>query len=1237
MSPAVENVNDLTALVHLDEESIQRTLELRFQENQIYTTTGSILVALNPFERLPLYASATKDAYIAHGDRVAAGEKLDKMPPHVYTVADKSYRDMRTSSRPTSADDALPNQSILVSGESGAGKTETTKIVMEYLASVSAEATHDTSVDHDAVRHRVLESNPILEAFGNARTNRNNNSSRFGKFIRLGFNTSGVLLGASMSTYLLERVRLVSQAKGERNYHIFYELVRGGAPDLVADLGLTALADFKYLNQSGCYDRHDGVDDADQFTKTTHAMTTIGMSDDEQTAVMHLVAAVLHLGNLKFEAVPGHENNASRLVGGSPAATHLCNLLGVTMDSLEKSLCTRAIKTGRETVTASLDVKKADDCKEVLAKTIYGRLFDWLVDRINDSMNYEDTSVPDVDPTLRFIGIVDIFGFEIFPVNSLEQLCINFANEKLQQLFTKYVFEMEQDEYKAEQIPWTDIAFPTNQLVLNLFESRNGLFKLLDQQCILATGTDAALVRSYYNAFAIHPSFTATKLQQGRHLFSVLHYAAPVVYTVDGFCDKNKDHIHDEAIQLLSSSTDTFVNGMFQDYFMLQVVEDTPSAVNPNRPRRSSGIMSSSVVMKFQRQMGNMLEVLQATSLHFIRCIKPNDELTPLAYDHPRVLEQLRCSGVVQAAQISRTGYPIRFPHASFQWRYRVLCPMKLPPTMMVPFLVNTFHLVDPADPRPPIQVGLSKVFLVFSAYETLNRESDRRLARSVVTIQKMARGTLVRRWVKRETARVVVVQSLIRRFLAKKMLLRLRAAERLRRQEQAEEELVRQKLAHEKQAQIERDLQAAATATAALLVAKQREADALAAKQKQDDDEKERAQAAAAAMAIPSKEESSPPPPLSSSSASPPVVPVVATNPPSGRGRSSYFNPQISFEQFDDDEEEYEVKWEQGMLGLYFGKDDVSGLPVVRRIHVHLSQCRDIRNVRVHDLLLQVGAKRLGGHETLRQTLEYLGSIPKPVVMVFQRNGHETAHELADNEFEVLWGKNEPLKVSFRMSMDHQMPFVSNVLSQVFVPTAQVRSGDLLTHINDKPTLQKSQVEVNRMLTQEPKPCVLRFRRLEPGSEPIPRSHRTSYTDYSSTKSLAETMSFAGSVGSSSSFRGSNVSVMTVPTQYSITWQADDGPLGLVIAPRLENYIEVVQVKDEGAAYAARQRHQVSKGDLMLYVNHDDIRDLGFQRAMHILKTAPKPLVLTFQKGSSQPPSTNTTGYSVHRASASH
>ncbi|RHY77148.1 hypothetical protein DYB34_009470, partial [Aphanomyces astaci] len=407
---------------------------------------------------------------------------------------------------------------------------------------------------------------------------------------------------------------------------------------------------------------------------------------------------------------------------------------------------------------------------------------------------------------------------------------------------------------------------------------------------------------------------------------------------------------------------------------------------------------------------------------------------------------------------------------------------------------------------------------------------------------------------------------------------------------------------------------------------AKQREADALAAKQKQVDDEKERAQAsaaAAAAMTIPSKEDEP--------SASPPVVPVVATNPPSGRGRSSYFNPQISFEQFDDDEEEYEVKWEQGMLGLYFGKDDVSGLPVVRRIHVHLSQCRDIRNVRVHDLLLQVGAKRLGGHETLRQTLEYLGSIPKPVVMVFQRNGHETAHELADNEFEVLWGKNEPLKVSFRMSMDHQMPFVSNVLSQVFVPTAQVRSGDLLTHINDKPTLQKSQVEVNRMLTQEPKPCVLRFRRLEPGSEPIPRSHRTSYTDYSSTKSLAETMSFAGSVGSSSSFRGSNVSVMTVPTQYSITWQADDGPLGLVIAPRLENYIEVVQVKDEGAAYAARQRHQVSKGDLMLYVNHDDIRDLGFQRAMHILKTAPKPLVLTFQKGSSQPPppSTNTTGYS--------
>ncbi|ETW03245.1 hypothetical protein H310_05642 [Aphanomyces invadans] len=1241
MSCAIENVNDLTALVHLDEESIQKTLELRFQENQIYTTTGSILVALNPFESLPLYSPTTKCSYIAHGSRVAAGEKLDKMPPHVYSIADKSYRDMRLSSSPTADQSIPPNQSILVSGESGAGKTETTKIVMEYLASVSAEATHDTSVDHNLVRSRVLESNPILEAFGNARTNRNNNSSRFGKFIRLGFNSSGVLLGASISTYLLERVRLVTQAKGERNYHIFYELIRGGPKDLVADLGLTDLADFKYLNQSECFDRQDGVDDASQFVKTTHAMTTIGMSEEEQAAVMQLVAAVLHLGNLKFEAVPGHESNASRLVESS-TVNHLCTLLGVSRDSLEKNLCTKAIKTGREMLMTSLDVKKAEDCKEVLAKTIYGRLFDWLVDRINDCMNYEDTSVAEVDSTLRFIGIVDIFGFEIFPVNSLEQLCINFANEKLQQLFTKYVFEMEQEEYKAQEIPWTDIDFPNNQLVVNLFESRNGLFKLLDQQCILSTGTDAALVRSYYNAFAIHPSFAASKLQQGKQLFTVLHYAAPVVYTIDGFCDKNKDHIHDEAIELLSGSADTFVKAMFQDYFLLLAVETPAVAVDPNRPRRSSGIMSSSVVMKFQRQMGNMLEVLQATSLHFIRCIKPNDALKPLEYDHARVLEQLRCSGVVQAAQISRTGYPIRFPHATFLWQYRLLCPMRLPLTMMVPYLVKTFKLVDPADSRPPIQVGLSKVFLVFSAYDTLNRESQRRLSKSVVVIQKSMRGAMVRRWVQREKKRIVVVQSLVRRFLAKNLLLRLRETER-RRREQAErearerarqEELLRQKkLAEEAEAERLRQQKLAQAAEAERI---RQEAAAAAATLKQAEDDANAATVAAALKTASLETKAA----VEPHAVAPPPVPVIKPTP--------FLNPQISFEEFDD--EQYEVTWEEGMLGLYFGKDDATGLPIVRRIHLQLSQCRDIRNVRVNDLLLQIGNKELVAHESLKQTLEYLGSIPKPVVMVFQRHGHETAHDLADNEFEVLWGKNEPLKVSFRMSMEYHMPYVSNVLNQLYVPSAQVRSGDLLTHINDKATLKKSQVEVNRMLTQEPKPCVLRFRRLEPGLEPTPHSKRNSYA--SGTTLRDSTMSFAGnnmSFAGSLSSRGNDVSVMGVPassglnmvdpnaTQYSITWQDEDGPLGLVIAPRLENYIEVVQVKDEGAAYAARQRHRVSKGDLMLFVNQEDIRDLGFQRAMHVLKTAPKPIVITFQKALSLSPAVDPgNGYSIHRASMS-
>ncbi|KAF0686959.1 Aste57867_21251 [Aphanomyces stellatus] len=1224
MGTPVENVEDLTSLVHLDEESIQKTLELRFTQKQIYTTTGSILVALNPFERLPLYAPETKHAYIVHGNRLAAGEKLEKMPPHVYTVADKAFRDMnRSRGQAATESDLLPNQSILVSGESGAGKTETTKIVMHYLASVSVETTHDTSAEHSTVRNRVLESNPILEAFGNARTNRNNNSSRFGKFIRLGFNASGMLLGASISTYLLERVRLISQAKGERNYHIFYELIKGGDRDLLAELGLTQLEDFKYLNQSGCMARLDGVDDAEQFQKTKHAMGTIGMGEEEQAAVMQLVAAVLHLGNLRFEKVPGQDDGC-RLVE-SPTIEFLCTLLGVTKANLQESLTTRSIKAGRDTIKAVLDVQKAEDCKEVVAKTIYARLFDWLVERINDCMNYEDSSSNVTDPNLRFIGIVDIFGFEIFPHNSLEQLCINFANEKLQQLFTKYVFEMEQEEYKAQEIPWTNIDFPNNMLVVNLFEARKGLFKLLDEQCLLPKGSDSALVRSYYDAFAKHPSFTASKLQQGRQLFTVNHYAAPVEYAAEGFCEKNKDHVHDEAIQLLSGSSDEFVKSMFQDYHLLMELATPTIDVDPNRPRRSSGIMSSTVGMKFKSQLGNMLEVLQSTSLHFIRCIKPNDILQPVAYDHPRVLEQLRCSGIVQAAQISRTGYPIRFPHETFLWQYRTLCPLKLPISAMVPYLIKTYKLPQDAG-RAPMQVGLTKVFLVYAAYETLNRENIKRLNKSILTIQKAVRGALARRWVKTQKKRVVLLQSLARRFLAKNVLKKLqleaqrkreaeaREAERLRVEAERlrQEELKRQAVELAKKKEADAAAAAAAAAAALAVAAAQRDTEARLAR------EREAAAAAAAAA-----------PPLS------PPLKIQMSNVP------TFYPKTISFDSFDDDEvfniknkDIYEVRWEEGMLGLYFGKDETSGMPIVRRIHVQLSQCSDIHSVRVNDLLLQIGTKELVAHESLKQTLEYLASIPKPVVMKFERNGQETAHELAENEFEVLWGKNEPLKVSFRMSIEHQMPFVSNVLNQKYAPAATVRSGDLLTHINDKATAKKSQVDVNRMLSQEPKPCVLRFRRLEPGFEPTP-------TDRSSTNSfVGESLSFSLN---SPSFRNSDPSVMGVPSMrspvgapysggggpssfreslldptaptYTITWQDTDGALGLVIAPRLENYMEVVQVKEEGAAFAARQRHRVSQGDLLVSVNNDDIRVMGFQSAMHILKTAPKPILLTFQK----------------------
>ncbi|RHY55829.1 hypothetical protein DYB30_012637, partial [Aphanomyces astaci] len=778
-SKSTTTVEDLTLLVTLDEVTILKALQARFTQNFIYTSAGAILLAINPLRPLDhLYTDAVKDAYIEHGNLVMMGEKnVPKVPPHAYAVADTAFRDMNRdmwvrpkpsavfhAAEPDDAPLVSSNQSILVSGESGAGKTETTKIIMHYLGSVSSMATAHDGHAQDRIRRRVLDSNPILEAFGNAKTMRNNNSSRFGKFIRLGFEPDGSLLGASILTYLLERVRLVSQGPGERNYHIFYELLAGATADEAATYGLAAPESFRYLNQSGCMCRQDGVEDAASYRDTVHAMATLGMDDDEQRDVLQLVAAILHLGNVDFDAGDGGGSVVS--AASSTALSMASGLLGVDQPTLAQSLTTKAILAGGDQVTVLLSPDKAIVTRDGVAKTLYAELFDWLVARINTSIEYAPR-----DATDRFIGIVDIFGFEIFATNSLEQLCINYANEKLQQLFASFVFDMEQREYVQEAIEWTFVSFPSNDECVSLVDGRPmGLFSLLDEQCLVPRGNDTQLAAKFYDTFSASSCFQSSKLQRGHGQFAVVHYAGTVVYSTAGFCDKNKDSVHPEALELLVGSTLPFVTSLFRT---------SPTSSHMRKHSHSSkrqssggggggGAVSSSVVIKFKSQLTTLLELLHATVPHFVRCIKPNDMLHPAEFTAPRVLEQLRCSGVLEAVKISRAGYPVRMPHAIFQREFRPLLTDKTADLATQVAALTATH-ADLGALDHPFQIGLTKVFMIQAAYQHLHRVQVTLQGAATGTLQRIGRGFVARRRFRLVRSAIVTVQSWLRSVTAQR------------------------------------------------------------------------------------------------------------------------------------------------------------------------------------------------------------------------------------------------------------------------------------------------------------------------------------------------------------------------------------------------------------------------------------------------------------------------------------
>jgi myosin-5 len=766
--------DDLITLTHLHEPAVVECLQLRYSEDIIYTATGPVLLALNPFQTLRgLYGEATMRKYWEKAER----SSKELLQPHVYAIADNSFRNMMRK-----LEDCLGmgeaqgcNQSILVSGESGAGKTVTTKFVMKYLAALSQRAAtqifekrayvkaaemktkvhsnaavvspsrtsssrratvtsqpswalnisnannskllqllapkdvfdrRDSSLSNvatltgstsNSIESQVLQSNPILESFGNARTVRNDNSSRFGKFIEIQFTRSGKLVGAQIETYLLEKVRLVTQSPGERNYHIFFELLSGAidARELRQYfLASTAAPEDFRITNSGTYDRRDGVTDKETYRALRNAMNTMKFPAEEQRDVFAITAAILHASNLTFN----DHGESSSLDDNNVHLEPVCYLLGVTPTDLNQALCFSALQAGRETqVQRSLPLFKAQKGLEALLKATYGALFSYLVKRINDSVAYseklylEESGQPNENLTYPWsrpaasIGVLDIFGFESFTKNSFEQLCINYCNEALQQQFNAFVLKNEQAEYEREGIEWSFIEFPENQDVLDLIDKRgSGILNILDDQCRAPGTTDRSFAADVYSKCKDQPRFSVNRRQTAIHQFEIHHYAGPVEYSTDGFVEKNRDELPKESIELLKHSSNPFVHdlaGIIENSSgCVRATCDDNTMLTPYKLHRadSSVVTRSTVGGQFRRQLRDLRTKIDLTSPHYIRCLKPNDHLIPENFDAAIVAEQLRCGGILEAVRVSRAGFTQHYPHADFIKRYRSLAKREL-------------------------------------------------------------------------------------------------------------------------------------------------------------------------------------------------------------------------------------------------------------------------------------------------------------------------------------------------------------------------------------------------------------------------------------------------------------------------------------------------------------------------------------------------------------------------------
>ncbi|XP_076340822.1 unconventional myosin-VIIa ck isoform X2 [Tachypleus tridentatus] len=697
---SIQGVEDMISLGDLHEAGILRNLLIRYNENLIYTYTGSILVAVNPYQILPIY---TAEQIKLYKDR-----KIGELPPHIFAIGDNSYHSMKRYQQ---------DQCIIISGESGAGKTESTKLILQYLAAISGQ--------HSWIEQQILEANPILEAFGNAKTIRNDNSSRFGKYIDIHFNKHGVIEGAKIEQYLLEKSRIVGQAQDERNYHIFYCMLAGMTKEEKQKLELQDTSKYFYLTQGECI-TCEGRDDAAEFADIRSAMKVLMFSDSEIWEILKILGALLHLGNIKYKATVIDNLDATEIITSNSVMSS-SKLLEVNTQHLIDALTTRTIFAHGDTVVSTMSSHQALDVRDAFVKGIYGRMFVWIVNKINSAI-YKPKSTSNISRTS--IGVLDIFGFENFKVNSFEQFCINYANENLQQFFVRHIFKLEQEEYNLEAINWQHIEFVDNQEALDLIAIKPmNIMALIDEESKFPKGTDQTLLNKLHKTHGNNKNYLKPKSDINTS-FGLNHFAGVVFYDTQGFLEKNRDTFNADLIQLIQVANNKFLQNLF--------IQDIGMGTDT---RKKAPTLSA----QFKKSLDSLMRTLGQCHPFFIRCIKPNELKKPIMFDRELCCKQLRYSGMMETIRIRRAGYPIRHTFREFVDRYRFLIP-GVGPAHKIDCKAAAIRICSIVLGNSDFQLGRTKVFLKDAHDLFLEQERDRVLTRKILILQKAIRGWYYRR-----------------------------------------------------------------------------------------------------------------------------------------------------------------------------------------------------------------------------------------------------------------------------------------------------------------------------------------------------------------------------------------------------------------------------------------------------------------------------------------------------------